>query len=178
MNLKKLRVTSTIIIFILCFPLHFLYEFIPTTITSIFVPVNESIWEHMKLIFTGSMIYYLVEYIILYKNKDIPNNYCLATLLSSILAIIIYLVVFLPLYYNGIENMFLTLVILFITIAIESYIHYIITRINEINYQKSIAIIGIIIVYIIFGILTYNPPKTDLFFDTEHEKYGINIYSI
>lgn len=178
MNFKKLRIISTIVIFLLCFPLHFLYEWIPSTITSIFVPVNESIWEHMKLLFTGSLLYYLVEYIILYKKKEIPNNYCLATLISSVISIPIYLGIFLPLYYNGIENMILTFIILFTVIAVASYIHYKITILDKIKYQKIIAIIGIIIGYIVFGILTYNPPETDLFFDTDKEKYGINIYNI
>lgn len=178
MNFKKLRIISTITIFLLCFPLHFLYEWIPSSITAIFVPVNESIWEHMKLIFTGSMLYYFIEYIILYKKKELPNNYCLATFTSPLIAIIIYLTTFLPLYYNGIENLIVTLVLLFIVIAIASFIHYKIIRLNEIPYQKIIAILGIIITFTIFGILTYNPPKTDLFFDTKEEKYGINIYNI
>ena len=41
-----------------------------------------------------------------------------------------------------------------------------------------ISLILIIISYIIFAYLTYNPIKTELFFDTQEEKYGINSYFI
>ena len=42
----------------------------------------------------------------------------------------------------------------------------------------SLGIDLIILSYIVFGYLTYNPPKAELFFDTQKEKYGINIYNI
>ena len=31
--------------------LHFLYQWLPCAVTSLFSPVNESLWEHIKLIF-------------------------------------------------------------------------------------------------------------------------------
>jgi len=71
-----------------------------------------------------------------------------------------------------------TFIILFITIAIIEYINYKIQLKEHIKYGNIIGITGIIISYIIFGILTYNPPRYDLFFDTEEEKYGINHYNI
>lgn len=33
------------------FVLHFLYEWLPNAVTALFSPVNESLWEHIKLIF-------------------------------------------------------------------------------------------------------------------------------
>lgn len=179
MNYKKLRIISTIGIFLLCFPLHFLYEWIPSDITAIFVPVNESIWEHMKLIFTGSILYFIIEYIFLYiKKEKIPNNYNLATFLSSLIAIPLYLIIFLPIYYHIGENMILSIGLLFCISIFISYLHYKITMLKRIPYQNIVAIICIILTYIVFGYLTYNPPTIDLFFDTKNEKYGMNIYNI
>ena len=31
--------------------LHFLYQYVPCAVTALFAPVNESLWEHVKLIF-------------------------------------------------------------------------------------------------------------------------------
>ena len=31
--------------------LHFLYEWQPNAVTALFSPVNESLWEHVKLVF-------------------------------------------------------------------------------------------------------------------------------
>ena len=53
MNLKKYKILSVFIIFLLMFPLHYVYDKFPNSLTSIFCPVNESIWEHLKLIFTS-----------------------------------------------------------------------------------------------------------------------------
>ena len=55
MKLKILKIFGIILAFFLCFPLHFLYDKLPCFITSIIAPVNESIWEHMKILF-GSII--------------------------------------------------------------------------------------------------------------------------
>lgn len=36
--------------------LHFLYDFLPNPVTALFSPVNESIWEHLKIIFWPYLI--------------------------------------------------------------------------------------------------------------------------
>ena len=32
--------------------LHFVYDWWPNALTAIFTPVNESVWEHLKLLFS------------------------------------------------------------------------------------------------------------------------------
>ena len=64
MNLKKVKIIAVIGIFILTFIFHFAYEFIPCTLTAIFFPVNESIWEHQKLIFTSVIFYGIIDYML------------------------------------------------------------------------------------------------------------------
>ena len=41
---------------------------------------------------------------------------------------------------------------------------------------EIIGVIGIILIYILFGILTYFPPYNYVFFDKVENKYGLNIY--
>lgn len=69
MSLKKIKIISIFGIFVLNFISHFLYEWMPNTLFSIFFPVNESIFEHMKMISTSILIYSIIEYIILKKQK-------------------------------------------------------------------------------------------------------------
>lgn len=176
--MKKLILINSILTFLLCFLTHFLYDFFPNPVFSIFFPVNESIWEHMKMLYTTILIYGIIEYFIFKKFNYKYNNFLLSIFLKSIISIPIYLVIFLPFYYNFGENMLITFTILFLTIVLVNYIGYKIQQSNEIKYQNIIAIIGIIIVYIIMGILTYNAPHNELFFDTQDEKYGINDYLI
>ncbi len=176
--MKRLSIIGIFGIFCLCIATHFIYDIFPSTFTAIFFPVNESIWEHMKMIFTTILLYHGLEYLYIYFKKITIPNFSIATFISAILAIPIYLTLFLPLYYHIGEHMTITLSLLLIVIAITQYINYKITTYKDIPYECIFAITGIIITYIILGYLTYNPPKTHLFFDTEHEKYGINHYNI
>ena len=91
MSLKKDKIIGVVIIFILCFIFHFVYELIPSKITSIFFPVNESIWEHMKLIFTSVVVYGIIDYIILNKFKIKYNNFLTALFISAFTIIFNYL---------------------------------------------------------------------------------------
>lgn len=173
-KIKIIKIIGVFIIFALCFSLHFLYDKFPNFITSIFVPVNESIWEHMKLIFTSYLIYTVIENIIFKKKNIETNNYLLQTFIVPIIGIIFYLIIFIPLYNIFGENMFISLSLLFLIIILEQFISYkLLTYSNNINYGNIISIIGIILTYIIFTFLTYYPPKTSIFYDTETGEYGI-----
>ena len=176
MNLKKMLFINTIGIFALCFLFHFMYEWFPNPVFSIIFPVNESIWEHMKMLYSTVLVYSIVEYFIL-KRFDIDNhNFLLTTFLKSIIIIPIYLLMFLPLYNVFGENMFISISVMLISILIVNFIGYLLLQTEELKYQNWISLALIIIVYVLMGYLTYRPPKTELFYDIKNEKYGINIY--
>lgn len=177
MNLKTIKVIGVFGIFLLCFLFHFLYEWLPNSLFSIFFPVNESIWEHMKLIYTSFVVYGIVDYILLNKNKIQFNNFLLQLFIIPIIAIILYLIIFIPIYNNFGENMIISIGLLFLVIVVEQLLSYHLLRYRKIKYQNIIGIIGIILVYIIFGYLTYRPLENYVFFDTVESKYGINIYT-
>ena len=63
--------------------------------------------------------------------------------------------------------------LLFIIFIIVEIFSYYIMNYKKIKYSNIIGIIIIVCLYIIFGCLTYNPPKTDLFYDTQKKIYGI-----
>lgn len=91
MTLKKIKIISIIGIFLLSILFHFLYDLMPSLITSLLFPVNESIWEHMKLIFTSTLVFSVIEYLLL-KKYNIKNNKYLNYL--SIILIIITFIIF------------------------------------------------------------------------------------
>ena len=165
---KKIFINSLISLG-LCFIAHNIYKWIPNNLTAIFFPVNESIWEHMKMLFTVFMISGFISYILF---DD--NNIVIASFVSGILSIIFYLIMFLP--FNS-ENKVLIFGVLIIDIIISEYIRYLIINKPYTKYNK-LAYLLIIISYIIFGYLTFRPIKTKLFKDTIENKYGINTYII
>lgn len=164
MKLKKVKIIGIIIIFLLCFPLHFLYDFFPNFLTSIFLPINESIWEHMKLIYTSYLLWGIVEYFLLKKEKNI-NNFYLQLFLVPILGICIYLIIYLPIFNIFGENLIVSLSLLLLIVIIEQTLSYFFLKNEEISNKKTIWIIGIILVYLFFIYFTYFPLDNYIFWD-------------
>ena len=172
--MKKIKIIGVFLIFIFSFVSHFMYEWFPNTLFSILFPVNESIWEHMKLIVTPVLIFSLIEYIV-YKRKNISyNNFILSYAISMILGIIIYLIIYLPIDYIFGHSMIFAISLLFVIFIIVEIISYYIMNYREIRYSNAIGIILIIFMYVVFGYLTYNPIENDLFYDTQKKIYGID----
>ena len=178
MNLKIEKVISTISIIILSFLFHNLYKWVPNNLFAIFFPVNESIFEHMKILFSGICFYSIFEYIILTKNKIKFNNFLFSTFITAILSIIIYLTFFLPVYNIFGENLIFSITLMIIVIIINQIISYYILKSSKIKNVNFLSFILIIITYIIFGYLTYHPLHNYLFIDKSNNTYGINQYNI
>ncbi len=178
MSLKKFLTINIFIIFALTFISHFIYDLIPTNFLAIFFPVNESIYEHMKMIYTSFLIAGFIDYFLMRKIKVEHNNFITNILITSIVCIAAFLIIWLPVYYRIGENFILTIIILFIAICISQIVaFYILSKDNNktLNYV-SLAII--IILIILFAYFTFNPLYNEFFFDPMAEKYGINTYKI
>ena len=178
MNLKKDKILSSILIIALCFLFHFLYEWFPNPLFAIFFPVNESIWEHMKILFSSICFYGIIDYIILYKNKISFNNFFFNIFATGFLSVVVYLLIFIPIYKILGENMIVSISLMIIVIILFQIISYFILKSKHIHYINSISFILIIISYIIFGYLTYNPIHNYLFLDNIKNIYGIKNYNI
>lgn len=177
MDLKKVKIVSIFGMFILCFLTHFLYNFFPNTLFSIFFPVNESIWEHMKMMTSSILIWSILEYFLYKKFRVNHNNFILSLFLEVCLSIIIFLIIYLPIYHFTGSIFILNLIVLFISLYFVNIISYYILALRDLH-KELLGIVGIILLYIIFGILTYNPPFNYIFFDKMENKYGINIYEL
>ena len=54
--MKKSFIIAAIVAGLLGFGLHFLYDFVPGCLSALISPVNESVWEHLKLLFWPTML--------------------------------------------------------------------------------------------------------------------------
>lgn len=153
--------------------LHFLYNAFPNSITSIIAPVNESIWEHMKLIVTSSIIFSIYEYFI-YNKKNIKfNNFLLSYGIANILSIIVYLVIYVPLFDMFGHKLYIAIGLLFLIFIFLQVVSYYIMNYKRIGYANQIGILLIIVIYFIFGYFTYQTPRINLFYDYVNKGYGI-----
>lgn len=172
MNLKKLKIVNVVIFFALSFLWHFVYDLIPNFVTAIFFPVNESIWEHMKIIFGVIIFGSLISLILMQKFKIKHNNFYVEIVTKGILGVIFYLAIFIPLYNIFGENMFISITLMLITYIVMEFIGYKILLLDELDI-KILPIILIVLCYILFALLTFYPPHNTIFFDEIKLIYGI-----
>lgn len=172
MTLKKVKIFNVIFLFVLSFLWHFIYDLIPCSLTAIFFPVNESIWEHMKIIYGAFIVVSLVQILVCKKfNIDINNVY-IEMVTKAITGVLLYLLIFVPIYNLIGENMFVAIGIMFVTYALIEWVSIKVLEADELNI-KMLPIILIVLGFVLFGILTFYPRHNFLFFDEKSLGYGI-----
>ena len=173
MKLKTIKIIAVIGIFALSFLSHFIYDWFPNVVSSIFFPVNESIWEHMKILFTTILIYGIIDYILLKKNNIYFNNFKAQLFFTAFISIPIYLIFFLPIYNLIGENLFVSISLMLVVYIIISYISYKMLLADDFVILNNISVYLIIIMYFVFTYLTYFPIHNYLFYDIIKNGYGI-----
>ena len=94
LNLRNTRLIAVMGIFLLSFLSHFAYEILPNPIFSFIFPVNESIWEHMKIIYTSFVFGSFFEKFLL-KNYNVKyHNFNIEIFVKAFLGIISYLIIY------------------------------------------------------------------------------------
>ena len=165
----KFILISSIIIYGLNFLAHFMFDIFSNDIIAVFFPTNESVFQHMKMIFSCFTIFYFILFI-LRRRFDFENVF-LAGLISSLSCIASFLIIYIPIYLRFGENMIFTFILLFLTILLGQYIGYFILKKKDYKIGEIISIIIIFIIFIINGYLTYNPIENFIFWDPQHETY-------
>ena len=163
-----------IFIFLIGFIIHNLYEWCPNIVTLILSPVNESVFEHMKMIYTSYIIWIIVKYFILKKYNIKENNFLLKELLTFLFNITLFLTIYWPIYSKFGENMLVTLTIYLISIIISQVLNYFIEFKKDSNVLNIISLIVIFLIYAFTTYLTYNPPICKFFLDPTNNSYGLN----
>lgn len=173
-KLLKIELIVTILELILGTLLHFIYEWSGNNvIIASFSAVNESVWEHLKLVFYPMLILGLIEY---YFVKNIANNYIEAKAIGTFTAISFIVISFFT--YTGIigTNFFIIDILIFIiSIILGEWTSYkLMKRKNESTIQTKILAGGILIFLLsCFIIFTYVTPQVNLFRDFANGTYGI-----
>ena len=170
-ELKKMELIGIVFTIIFGTLLHFTYDWSGNSvIVSLFSPVNESIWEHLKLLFFPYIVYSIFEYFYVGSKY---NNYATAKILGVISGLIAIPVIF-YLYTSLIENNLVLDILTFIVSVIISYVvSYYLLKNQSIEFNGSSIAIVLFIMFLFFA-FTYNPPKTELFLDPITNTYGIS----
>lgn len=152
--------------------LHFLFDWTnQSLLVAPFSAVNESIWEHMKLLFFPMFVFSLVENFFMEEEYD--NFWCIklrGTVLGLALIPVLYYTI------NGIFGAapdWVNIAIFFVSVAI-SYLSE--TRLfikNSLKCKSSYrAFLILCVILLAFVVMTFNPPHIPLFKDPVTNTYG------
>jgi hypothetical protein len=137
-----------------------------------FFPVNESVWEHLKLPFWSFFLFALIEYPFIRKNSE---NFMIAKASAVLISITTILVIFYS--YTSIfqvELLIVDILSFVIGVIIGQIISYqIMIRNSFRNSYKTISWIILVALGIIFIVFTYIPPQLPIFQDSNTGLYGI-----
>ena len=155
---------------------HFLYDITDhNKVIGLFAAVNESVWEHVKITLTPTLLWALIDGFIYGSNP----RYFLAKFVSLLI-----LIVLMPILYYGHKfvtkkEMFMLDILNFYIVIIASQLaFYWLLRIPSIDYiVQYISCVGLFMVYGGYMIHTLMPPKSFMFLDPITKKYGFEGHS-
>ena len=152
--------------------LHFLYEWLgePLWIAP-FSGINESTWEHMKLLFWPMLIYAIVEGFFFRDHSCFISVKLRGTLIALGLIPLIFCT------YNGVIGKspdWVNIAIFFVAAAVGFvYETVALTRSSAICCSKRAAIAAFCLLALLFVIFTFKTPELEIFRDPVTGSYGI-----
>lgn len=176
MNSKKLILSGILPIFILGAIIHFTYDWCSITLLGLISPINSSVWEHMKIGVSSTIIWWGLTYLLL-KNKlnlDFKRHFVAFT--ASFLAST-FLMPFLYYTYTvgfGIHSLTGDILNLLCTVTIGQILSlHIYNNYNGKKLYFTLCVIISLIVVVLFVVFTFNLPHLPIFRDYYTGTYGI-----
>ena len=160
-RVKNFQIVSIIFVWIAGTLLHFTHDWFPDSVVfSIISAVNESTWEHLKLVFFPMLFMAIVGY---FYNKDI-KNFLYAKFVSIFIAMS-FIVVFFYTYTGVIGRNVEVLDIgsFFVAVALGEYYAYKIMLSDKDKISSALVVAILVVIFLCFAIFTYYPPSIGLF---------------
>lgn len=152
---------------------HFVFEWSGyNSIVGMFFSINESTWEHLKLLFFPYIIWSAIEYLLI----DQPQGFIFCKAISVLAGMMSIVTIFYT--YIGItenSNEVINIILFLIGVLIAFAVDYALLK-SECIKEKGHNLTGIaifILLFITFIVFTFMPPLIPLFRDPINFSYGI-----
>lgn len=168
-KVKNLIINSIFSVCVLGILFHFAYELLGEgKILGVIFPINESIFEHLKLALYPYIFWFMLTYFVYKKKLNIEFKKWFVLMVFAIIHSIFFIMALYYIYTGalGLSSTLFDILIYFISI---SYTQFKIAHIYE-NYPINktyfvIAVIILIILLLLFTIFTFSPPNIPIFID-------------
>ena len=162
MKIKTWQIITVVVCIILGTLLHFTYEWSgENTVVGLFSAINESTWEHLKLIFYPMILMGILGHFVIGERS---NNYWLAQALGIVTAMVFTIVFFYT--YTGIIGTnfaWLNIATFVIAVIFGGIVTYKILTSRKYYDAEVVSRIFLIILVLSFILYTFNPPQIGLF---------------
>lgn len=137
------------------------------SIVGYFSPVNESVWEHLKLSFFPMLFFGSIEYLIIGKMFE---NFIASKTIGILTSIIFTIISFYT--YSGIIGthiLIIDIIIFVLSIIIGELFAYYLIKSQSFSHTelKKISLIILVILLVMFIYFTNNQPNLNIFISTE-----------
>ena len=143
---------------------HFVYDWTgENKIIGFFVPVNESIWEHLKLIFYPALIYFAGEFFLTKeREKNLIPQMAVSIFSGMFTTVLLYYL------YTGILGFnvdFLNITIFFISVIVLIIKRNKVYNQDKYNNKNAKAIFSVLLIFtaFLFGVWSITPPSLGIF---------------
>lgn len=170
-SVLRFEIMSAIVIMILGTILHFVYDWTNSNLfVGIFTPVNESVWEHLKLLFYPMLLMLIIGYCC--EGKRVIGYLCAKVL--GIIVAISFTIIFYYTYSGIIGKNFapIDIGIFFVAVILGQYVSYKKMKLN-LNCNKFLAISTLVAIATFLTIFTFCTPHINIFKDPITNMYGL-----
>lgn len=146
------------------------------TFVGLFTPVNESIWEHLKILFFPLLIWWIILFCFKKEYWDISLNTWVTAGTASLITAPLYLIL---LFYSYTGALGTESIIIDIILMVICFFLSLLTANHILKYLRApkwLAVTGLLISFAIFTafiVFTFSPPSLPVFMDTVTDTYGI-----
>jgi hypothetical protein len=176
-NMKRWTVAVIPVISAVGSLMHFVYDWSGGLLAvGLLAPVNESIWEHLKLLFWPTLVWWVLGYLLFSKNEEIsePRWICSASvgLFSGPLFITAFYYTYTGAF--GFHSLFLDILSFVLGTAVAQLSG--LRLYPQIKTARSLTILAagvIVLLGAAFLVFTFFPPEIPLFEDAASGSYGI-----
>ena len=174
-KIRSYQIISSIFACIVGTLLHFTYEFFGENIfVATFSAINESVWEHLKLLLIPMIAWWSIFYV-RYSHKYNLNidKWFSSSLVALITSMYIQLSTFYI--YTGafnIEYLIIDILIFLLAVTLGQYMGLHFYKYGK-EHNYKICILVILLIIILFIFMTFYPPHLPLFLDMKSGGYGL-----
>jgi hypothetical protein len=171
-SLLKWEIAGTIVIFLLGAAFHFGFSLTGShTGAGVFFPVNESVFEHLKMTFWPSIIWALFSYGFI---KSSASNFLTAKAAAVITMPVVTVILFYAYTAITADNAIADIAVFFVAVAAGQYVSYLLLKARPLPaWVMGLSALVIVLLGALYAMFTYYPPYTSFFMDSNTGGFGI-----